>query len=579
MARIASSVSTSGPAPACLRFDRYVLDLGRGCLKSGENDIALRPKSFEVLRMLVENAGHLLSKDEIAAAVWPDVIVTDSSLAQCVKELRRALGEDGERLITTVSRRGYRLEAAVATVPPTADPQAHPAIEERETSRAFDLRSAITRVDWRWAGPGLLIAGVALAALLLLFKSGDDATALRPTLDPAKPVVAVLPFTNLSGDPAQDYFSDGMAEDLITDLSKVSGLFVIAGNSSFVYRNRAVNAAQIGRELGTRYIVEGSVRRSGGRVRINAELIDTSTGLQLWADRYDSELKDLFELQDDVRRKIVAALAVKLSPGEGRRLARKPTDNVEAYDLWARGREIEGHMTAKENVQARKMFLRAIVIDPQFASAYASIANTYSTEVEMGWTTTSVEEAISNSLTYGHRAVALDESLPQARRSLARAYIWHRQPERALPEIEQAVLLNPNYADGHAFYALVLAYDGRARDGLSHIEQAMRINPQYPFWYRHILGVVEFTLGRYARAAGHLKEALQRNANWQPARQVLIAAYGHLGRVDDAHWELGEMQVAGSVITLTRVREREPFRNPADLNRLLDGLRKGGVAE
>jgi adenylate cyclase len=577
MARIASSASTSGPAPACLRFDRYVLDLGRGCLKSGDNDIALRPKSFEVLRMLVENAGRLLSKDEIAAAVWPDVVVTDSSLAQCIKELRRALGEDGERLIKTVSRRGYRLEAAVAAVPPTVDPRAHPATEERET--AFDPRAAIVRMNWRWAGPALLVAAAVFAALLVWLKPGDGATASRPTLDPAKPVVAVLPFTNLSGDPAQDYFSDGLAEDLITDLSKVSGLFVIAGNSSFVYRNKAVNAAQIGRELGTRYIVEGSVRRSSGRVRINAELIDTSNGLQLWADRYDSELKDLFELQDDVRRKIVAALAVKLSPGEGQRLARKLTDNVEAYDLWARGREIEGHMTAKENVEARKMFLRAIVFDPQFASAYASIANTYSTEVEMGWITTSVEEAISNSLTYGQRAVALDESLPQARRSLSRAYIWHRQPERALAEIEQAVLLNPNYADGHAFYALLLAYDGRARDGLSHIEQAMRINPQYPFWYRHILGVVEFTLSRYARAAGHLKEALARNPNWQPARQVLIAAYGHLGRIDDAHWEIGEMQVAGSAIALTRVREREPFRNPADLDRLLDGLRKAGVAE
>ncbi|HET7765680.1 MAG TPA: winged helix-turn-helix domain-containing protein [Burkholderiales bacterium] len=579
MARIALSAPISGPAPACLRFDRYVLDLGRGCLRSGQNDIALRPKSFEVLRMLVENAGRLLSKDEIAAAIWPDVIVTDGSLAQCVKELRRALGDDGERLIKTVSRRGYRLEAAVATEPSTVDLQAHPATKERETARAFHLHRAIAQMDWRLAGPGLLIAGVALTALLLWFKSGDDATALRPTLDPAKPVVAVLPFTNLSGDPAQDYFSDGMAEDLITDLSKVSGLFVIAGNSSFVYRNKAVNAAQIGRELGTRYIVEGSVRRSGDRVRINAELIDTSTGLQLWADRYDSELKDLFELQDDVRRKIVAALAVRLSPGEGQRFARKPTGNVEAYDLWARGREIEGHMTAKENVEARKMFLRAVAIDPQFASAYASVANTYSTEVEMGWTSTSVEEAISASLTYGHRAVALDESLPQARRSLARAYIWHRQPERALAEIEQAVLLNPNYADGHAFYALLLAYDGRARDGLSHIERAMRINPQSPFWYRHVLGVVEFTVGRYAQAAGHLKEALQRNANWQPARHMLIAAYGHLGRIDDAHWEIGETEVAGSPITLTGVRERVPYRNPADLNRLLEGLRKAGVAE
>lgn len=442
MARVASGASTPGTAPACLRFDRYVLDLGRGCLKRGENDVVLRPKSFEVLRLLVENSGRLVSKDEIAAAVWPDVIVTDSSLVQCVKELRRALGKDGARLITTVSRRGYRLEAAAVAAPP---PEAAPPIDA-----ALDMRRMGARMDWRRAAVATLIAAVVLTGPLLGSRSGDDATASRPALDPAS---------------------------------------------------------------------------------------------------------------------------------EAQRLARQPAGNVEAYDLWARGREIEGHMTAKENVEARKMFLRAIAIDPRFAGAYASVANTYSTEVEMGWITTSVEKAISNSLTYGRRAVALDESLPQARRSLARAYVWHRQPERALAEIEQAVLLNPNYADGHAFYALVLAYDGRAREGLGHIEQAMRINPQYPFWYQHVLGVVEFTLGRFGQAAAHLKEALQRNANWQPARHMLIAAYGHLGRIDDAHWEIGETEMGGSAITLAGMRERVPYGNPADLDRLLEGLRKAGVVE
>jgi TolB-like protein/Tfp pilus assembly protein PilF len=434
-------------------------------------------------------------------------------------------------------------------------------------------------VDWRWGAAGLLLAAAAVAALLLPFKPGDGASGFRPTVDPAKPVVAVLPFTNLSGDPSQDYFSDGMTEDLITDLSKISGLFVIAGNSSFAYRNQAMDAKRIGRELETRYIVEGSVRRSGSRVRINAQLIDTTSGMQLWADRYDRELSDLFELQDEVRRKIVAALEVKLSPGENQRLARKATGNVEAYDFWARGREIQSHMTANENVEARRMFLRAIAIDPQFARAYAGIANTYSVEVELDWITTSVEEAISNSLTYGQRAVALDESLPEARWALARAYAWHRQPERALAEIEQAVTLNPNYADGQAFYALLLAYDGRASEGLGHIEQAMRINPHYPFWYRHNLGVVEFMLGQYARAAADLKQALERNPNWQPARQVLISAYGHLGRIDDAQWEIIELQAASSDMSLARIRERAPFRNSADLDRLLAGLRKAGLAD
>lgn len=565
---------TDSDPEACLRFDRYVLDLRRGSLKNGEQDIVLRPKSFEVLRLLVENAGRLVGKDEIAAAVWPDVVVTDSSLTQCIKELRRALGNDGERLIKTVSRRGYRLESTAAAVAPTdalptADTESRPAAEEPAATAKRRLRVVL----------GVIVASVLLALALFLSKLWDSATPLRPILDPAKPTVAVLPFSNLSGDPGQEYFSDGITEDLITDLSQISGLFVIARNSSFAYRNKTVGAAQIGRELGTRYIVEGSVQRSGGRLRINTQLTDASTGIEVWADRYDRDIKDLFAMQDDVRQKIVSALAVKLSPGESRRLARKQTGNVEAYNYWARGRENLAHMTAEENVEARRMFLRAIEIDPNFARAYGGIANTYSLEVELGWAKASFDEAIANSLTYAQRAVSLDEGLPEARWALARAYAWYRQPDRAIAEIEQAVKLNPSYADGQAYYALLLAYDGRAREGLHNIEQAMQINPQYPFWYRHNLGVIEFMLGQYARAAGHLKEALDRNPNWQPSRQMLVAAYGQLGRVNDAQWEIGELRTAGSDVSLARIRERAPFRAAADQARLLDGLRKAGVAE
>ncbi len=568
----------------CLGFDRYVLDLRRGALKDGEEDIALRPKSFEVLRLLVQNAGRLVGKEEIAAAVWPDVIVTDASLTQCVKELRRALGNDGERLITTVARRGYRLESTAAAVPPGATAVAQPPTVSVAAGPIAGERAAAPRRVGAGAQrlrlvAGAIVAGASLAATLLWWGIRDNSAPSRQVLDPAKPVVAVLPFSNLSGDPAQNYFSDGITEDLITDLSRISSLFVIARNSSFAYRNKAVGAAQIGRELGTRYIVEGSVRRSGGRVRINAQLTDASTGMEVWADRYDREIKDLFALQDEVRQKIVSALAVKLSPGESQRLARKQTENLEAYDFWSRGREALAHMTAEENVEARRMFLRAIEIDPGFARAYGGIANTYSIEVELGWARSSPDEAIANSLTYGQRAVSLDESLPEARWALARAYAWHRQPERALAEIEQAVRANPSYADGRAYYAILLAYNGRAREGLRNIEQAMRINPQYPFWYRHNLGVVEFMLGEYARAAGHLKEALERNPNWQPSRQILVAAYGHLGRVDDAQWEIRELRAAGSDMSLALIRERTPFRSSADLTRLLDGLRKAGVAD
>ncbi len=573
------SAGTDTDREACLSFDRYVLDLRRGSLKSGEQDIELRPKSFELLRLLAENAGRLVGKEEIAAKVWPDVVVTDSSLTQCIKELRRALGNDGERLIVTVARRGYRLESAASAVPPTGA-SAAAGLRSAPIAAAAAASGKRSALDLRRFGPGklwlaLLLASAAVAAALLFAVTRHGAVPSPPVL----PTIAVLPFSNLGGDPRESYFSDGITEDLITDLSRMSGLAVIARNSSFAYRNKAVGAGQIGRELGARYIVEGSVQRSGGRLRINAQLIDASTGTEVWVERYDRDIGGLFAVQDEVRQKIVSALAVKLSPSESQRLARRQTASLQAYDFWARGRENLAHMTAEENLEARRMFLRAIAIDPNFARAYGGIANTYSIEVELGWGRSSPEEAIANGLTYGQRAVALDEGLPEARWALARAYAWRRQPERALAEIEHAVQLNPSYADGQAYYALLLAYDGRAREGLRNIEQAMRVNPQYPFWYRHNLGVIEFMLGQYASAAQYLEQALERNPNWQPSRQLLIAAYGHLGRVGDAQWEIGELRAAGSEVSLARIRERAPFRAPGDLARLLDGLRKAGVEE
>ena len=585
---MATGLPISQPSAMRIRFDRYVLDLGRGCLMSNEVDITLRPKTFEVLRFLVKNAGRLVSKNELITAVWPDVIVTEASIVQCVKELRRALGDDGERLIRTVSRRGYRLEttaaiepvgevSAVVGVPPCIR------VESNENARNIPHEPHTADAGAKKRLRIWVVLSIAMfltiSFLWLWLRPGGETSVRWPALFASKPTIAVLPFITLSSDPGQSYFSDGLTEDLITDLSKVSGLLVIARNSSFAYRDKPADAERIGRELGAKYIVEGSIRRSGDQIRITAQLIDTNTGLHIWAERYDRELKEMFHLQDDILQAIVAAVAVKLLPSEIQRLARKPTNSIEAYDFWARGRELQTHMTVEENNLARQMFLHATAIDPSFARAYGQIANTYSVEVELGWNNSSVDEAIANSILYGQRAVALDEGLPEARWPLARAYAWNRQTERALAEIKQAVLLNPNYADGQAYYALLLTYEGRAREGLDHIEQGMRMNPQYPFWYRHNLGIVEFMLGRYNESASHFEEALERNPTWQPSRQMLIAAYGYLGRVDDAQWELEKLRVAHTASSLKEIRERAPYRNPADMSRLLDGWCKAGVTD
>jgi TolB-like protein/class 3 adenylate cyclase len=476
------------------------------------------------------------------------------------EQVRAALPLDyqylGEKTLKNIAQAVPVYQVGMAAVPPGRAPSRR-------------MRAAVL------AGAALAAIGAGIGAAMLFWTPEQTAPTSLAALV-AKPSIAVLPFNNMSGDPQQDYFSDGMSEDLITDLSKVSGLLVIARNSTFAYKGQPVNVAQIGRELGVRYVVEGSVRKSGGRVRITAQLIDVASGSHMWAERYDRELKDIFDLQDDVRQKIVAALAVKLSPAESERLARKQTSSVEAYDLFARGLELESRFTREDNLEARQMFLRAIELDPTFARAYGKLANTYTVEVDMGWSSTA--EAMANGVIYGERAVTLEDGLPEAHWTLSRAYVIYRQLPRALAVIERAVALNPSYADGLAYYALLLNYDNRPDVALDRIQQAMLVNPQHPFWYLNILGEIDYMSGRYTEAVDHLQRSLERNPNWHPARRTLIAAYGQLDRKDDAQWEIAEMEMAGAALSLSKIRQ-ETFRSSTNLERMLDGLRKAGVSE
>jgi adenylate cyclase len=427
-----------------------------------------------------------------------------------------------------------------------------------------------------------VVIGAAMLAAALV--AGGVFWWMRPAWDGSnvaaagKPSIAVLPFDNLSGNLEETYFSDGMTEDLITDLSKVSGLMVIARNSSFAYRGKTVSIATVGRELGVRYVVEGSVRREGDRIRITAQLIDASNDAHIWAERYDREMKAIFDLQDDVRQKIVAALAVKLAPGESERLAQKPTNNIDAYDYWARGLALESRFTPEDNAEARRMFMRAIEIDPKFARAYGQVANTYANESNLGWTGLEAD-SLSNGLKYAERAVAMDDSQPEAHWTLAYAYSRYNMTDKARAQLEKAIALNPNYADGEAYYALMLAYDNRVDDARRHIEKAMRINPRFPGWYLTILGDIEYLSGHYEKAVANLKQALERNPNWQPARRILIAAYGELGRLDDAQWEIAEARTGGAVLTLSNAREISGYQDGPALTHLIEGLRKAGVPE
>jgi adenylate cyclase len=384
----------------------------------------------------------------------------------------------------------------------------------------------------------------------------------------------------MSGDPEQEHFADGITEDLITDLAKASGLLVIARNSTFAYKGQAPDVRQVARELDGHYGVEGSGRKAGERIRINAQLIDAETGHHLWAERYDRAATDVFELQDAVRAQIVAALQVTLTPAEKSRLAHKLTDNPEAYDYYMRGLRQESFFTKEGNLESRHLFERAIELDPRFAAAMGKLATAHTLAAERAWSPSS-EESLETARLLAEKAVALDSDLPQAHWAVARVYSRKQlfDGDRAIASLRKAIALDPNYADGHAFLATVLNFVGRAEEALGHVETAMRLNPHFPFWYYYALGASQFMLTRYDAAAESFQNAIERNSAWPPTHRILVATYGHLGMIDDAAWEMEELRMLGFDPTLANWRSRIQFQDAAYLARYLDGLRKAGVPE
>ena len=395
---------------------------------------------------------------------------------------------------------------------------------------------------------------------------------------PDKPSIAVLPFTNMSNDAQQEYFVDGMTEDLITDLSKLSGLFVIARNSVFTYKDKPVKVREVAEELGVRYMLEGSVRRAGDQVRINAQLIDATTGGHLWAERYDRKLIDVFALQDEIVENIVSALAVALTPSEQLTLTRKYTDSLIAYDHFLRGTEYYFRGTKEENLFSRESFHQAVEIDVGFARAHGMLARTHLRDFANGWSD-SRERSLATGNELANKAVSLDESLPQAHFAVASAARYNKKLAIAVIAIEKAIRLDPNYADGFAFLAQILQFGGRPKEALESLDKAVRLNPRHSFLYLIIRGQTNFTLGRYDRAIEAFEQSVERNPSSQRARMWLVTSYAKAGRIEDAEWEADELLTIAPDFSVTRIGEAIPYRDPTHLARFLDGLKEAGLPD
>ena len=538
----------------------FSFDLEAEALMSDDGTKAsLRPQTARVLGMLAAEPGQLVTKDTLMDAVWADTHVTDDSLVQCISEIRKALGPENGKLLVTVPKQGYRLVVSEDGRPGTSS----------HTGTGDAPRSGLYRVAI------VVVALVTILAAVFAINSLNREPASRV---PA--TVAVLPFLNLSDDAGQDYLSVGLAEDLLTDLSRSRDLKILSRSATFSYREVADAAARIHSELGATHLIDGSLQRDGDRIRISVQLVEADTGVSVWAERFDKEVGGLFDLQDEVRGKILNALSVELDL-ETNSAVGVGTSDVSAYDLLLQGRYLEASLTKSGISRAIDLYKRAVDIDPTYGDAYARLANMYDFSSRFGWGE-SVEGDRALALELSERAIRFDPSNPFAywtrARVLSRLDGSEESAEKAFAALETAIELDPDYADAYAFIALLHIGGGNAEAARLAIEAAFDLNPEPPSWYIRNRGIISYFEEDFEASIADFAKATELNPTAHFSRVWLAAALARADRLDDAAWELEEGLALGSPKTIDGIlHSNEIIRDPAFRDAYVQGLRAAGV--
>ena len=514
-------------------FRDHLLDTDRRELSREQVPIAVEPQVFDLVVHLMQNRDRVVSKDELIDKIWHGRSVSESTLTSRINAARKAVGDSGasQALIRTIARKGFRFVGDVEAKGGAAAP---------EIGRFVQAPQAVLAL-------------------------------------PDRPAIAVLPFTNMSGDREQDYFSDGISEDIITALSKLRWFFVVARNSSFVYKGRAVHMSEVARELGVRYVLEGSVRRSGDRLRISAQLNDVSTGSHLWAERYDRELADVFAVQDEITEAIVAAIEPQLYAAESFRAQQKPPGSLDAWDLVMRALSHHWRSTREDNAAAQVLLEKAVAIDPAYGKALGLLATSHIFGAHMGWTDMATTVPIAERAALA--AVEADREDAWAHHGLAYTYLFRRRFEDALAEFELALQLNPNFAMAHAFYGVTLCYAGRWQDGDAAARRALRLSPRDPLAaiYCGVAAYARFVGRDYAGAMQMARESMRQRGDFVGAHRVLTAAAGMSGDPALAASALDGLRRAQPGISLGWITRELPMLRDEDRAHYLEGLRRAGM--
>lgn len=518
-------------------FENFTLDTDRRELRRGPALVTMTPQVFDLLEYLIRNRERVVSKGDLIAAIWGGRIVSESALTTSINAARSAVTDTGaeQRLIRTLPRKGIRFVGAVHETQMSKGAIADPATEL--TSPALPL--------------------------------------------PDRPSIAVLPFQNFSGDPEQDYFADGVVEDIISALSRKRWLFVIARNSSFTYRGRTVDVKRVGRELGVRYVLEGSVRKSAKLVRLTGQLIDAATGVHLWADRFDGDLEDIFDLQDRMTASVVGAIAPTLEQAEIERAKGKPTESLDAYDYFLRAMARFYRWSRVTNDEAMQLFYKAIEFDPEFAAAQAMAAWCYAWRKISGWMADPARE-IAEGARLAWRAVELGkvDAVALARAGHALALLIDDLDNGAAC-VDRALVLDPNLARGWYASGWVRNYRGEPELAIEHLARAMRLSPLDPTLYHMQAGTAfaHLLAGRFDEASSWAETAFRQEQNYHPAAVVKAASDALAGRAEEAGRAMERLRRIDPTLRVSNLKDRHPIRRPADLARLADGLRMAGLPE
>ena len=528
------------------RFADFEIDIARREVRRGGAVVHIEPQVFDLLVHLIRNRDRIVSKDELIEVIWQRRIVSEAALSSRISAARRVLGDSGndQTLIRTMYKRGFRFVGELdAGVP------------ERVVASDQD----------RSAAPA------------------DDAVKLVPSAEPLplpdKPSIAVLPFQNMSRDPEQEYFADGLTEDIITGLSRQRWFFVIARNSSFTYKGAAVDVREVAAQLGVRYILEGSIRKADNRVRVTGQLIDASNGNHLWAEKYDRELADIFALQDDITSRVIGSVAPQILVAEAARVQRKPPQSVDAWDLVMQAVPHMWRMSTDEHARAQELLQRTIALDGNYAHAHALLGWTYVTMFNLD-TRRPIGEWTDRALATGATAATLDDEEPWAHLVLGLGHARRRRPQLAFRHLTKSVELSPSFALGYAGLGYALACGGQPESGLQALEEAHRLSPRDPFlaiYAPTVRYMALFALERYEETIAVCRATTASHPHHAGAWRLMTVSLGLLGRVDEAKDALAHTLTLQPDLSSAHVEINTVYANPEDRSRFLEGLRKAGL--